>query len=87
MRILLDESLPHDLAPLIDGHIVSTVRGQGWSGIKNGKLLALAATSFDAFVSADRNLEFHEYKRKRPTKNVQALLDHIGTSGDPIFWG
>ena len=35
----------------------------------------------------DRNLKFHEYKRKRPTKNVQALLDHIETSGDPIFWG
>lgn len=35
----------------------------------------------------DRNLKFHEYKRERPTKNVQALLDHIGSSGDPIFWG
>ena len=28
-----------------------------------------------------------EYKRKRPTKDIQALLDHIETSGDPIFWG
>jgi len=35
----------------------------------------------------DRNLKFHEYKRKRPTKNVQVLLDYIETSGDPIFWG
>ena len=35
----------------------------------------------------DRNLKFHGYKRKRPTKNVQALLHHIETSGDPIFWG
>ena len=35
----------------------------------------------------DHNLKFHEYKRKRPTKNVQVLLDHIGTSGDPMFWG
>jgi len=35
----------------------------------------------------DRNLKFHEYKRKRSTKSVQALLDHIGASGDPIFWG
>lgn len=35
----------------------------------------------------DRHLKFHEYKRKRPTKNGQALLDHIGTSGDPIFLG
>ena len=31
--------------------------------------------------------QLHEYKRKRPPKNVQALLDHIETSGDPIFWG
>jgi hypothetical protein len=35
----------------------------------------------------DRHLKFHEYKRKRPTKNVQELLDYIETSGDPIFWG
>ena len=36
---------------------------------------------------SDRNLKFHEYKRKRPTTNIQALLDYIETSGDPIFWG
>jgi hypothetical protein len=35
----------------------------------------------------DRHLKFHEYTRKRPTKHIQALLDHIETSGDPIFWG
>lgn len=35
----------------------------------------------------DRHLKFHEYKRKRPTKNIQALLDYIEDSGDPIFWG
>ena len=29
----------------------------------------------------DRHLKFHEYERKRPTGNVQALLDHIETSG------
>ena len=45
------------------------------------------ATGLWAIYWRDRNLKFHEYKRKRPTKNVQALLDHIETSGDPIFWG
>ena len=35
----------------------------------------------------DRNLNFHEYDRKLPSKNVQALLDYIAESGDPIFWG
>lgn len=34
--------------------------GRGWSSLENGKLLALAATSFDLFLTADRNLEFQE---------------------------
>ena len=41
-------------------------------------------------VEADvshRHVKLHAYKRKRPTKNVQALLDHIETGGDPTFWG
>jgi predicted nuclease of predicted toxin-antitoxin system len=60
MRILLDESLPRGLAALIVGHSVSTVRVEGWAGVKNGKLLALAATRFDVFLTADRNLEFQQ---------------------------
>lgn len=35
----------------------------------------------------DRNLRFHEYDRKRPTRNVQSLLDHVDSRTDPIFWG
>jgi predicted nuclease of predicted toxin-antitoxin system len=66
MRILLDESLPHDLASLILGHEVSTVRHEGWASAKNGKLLALAATKFDAFITADRNLEFQQNLAKLP---------------------
>ena len=60
MRILLDESLPKDIAPLIAGHEVTTVRAAGWSGVKNGRLLALAATKFDLFLTADRNLEHQQ---------------------------
>jgi predicted nuclease of predicted toxin-antitoxin system len=60
MRILLDESLPYDLARLILDHQVSTVRHEGWSSVKNGKLLALAATKFDVFITADQNLEFQQ---------------------------
>jgi len=30
----------------------------GWPTIKNGELLALAARSFDVFVTVDRNLSF-----------------------------
>jgi Domain of unknown function (DUF5615) len=60
MRILLDESLPKDLAPLITGHEVTTVSAAGWSSIKNGRLLALAATRYGVFLTADRNLEYQQ---------------------------
>ena len=73
MRILLDESLPHDLAALIPGHEVSTVRDEGWTSVKNGKLLALAATRFDVFITADRNLEFQQNLAKLPVAVVVLL--------------
>lgn len=61
MRVLLDESLPRPLAPEITGHEVFTVRQMGWAGVHNGELLLRAAAAgFDAFVTADRNLEFQQ---------------------------
>lgn len=32
----------------------------GWSGVKNGRLLALAATQFDAFITVDKNMPFQQ---------------------------
>jgi predicted nuclease of predicted toxin-antitoxin system len=60
MRILLDEDLPRRLGALLNGHEVSTVQRCGWSGVKNGKLLALAATQFEVFLTMDGNLEFQQ---------------------------
>jgi hypothetical protein len=47
---------------------------------------ATAAKHLWAIYWRDRHLKFHEYKRKRPAKNVQVLLNHTETGGDPIFW-
>lgn len=66
IRILPDESLPHDLVALIPSHEVSTVGDEGWKSVKNGKLLSLAATKFDVFVTADRNLEFQQNLARLP---------------------
>jgi predicted nuclease of predicted toxin-antitoxin system len=78
MRILLDESLPHDLAALIAGHDVSTVRDEGWASVKNGQLLALAATKFEAFITADRNLEFQQNLAKLPIAVVVLVARKVG---------
>ena len=60
MRILLDEDLPRRLGSLLVGHETTTVQRAGWPGIKNGKLLALAGTKFDLFLTMDSGLEFQQ---------------------------
>lgn len=58
-----------------------------WTRFPIARLRYTATTGLWTLYWRDRNLKFHEYTRKRPTKNVQGLLDHIADSGDPIFWG
>ena len=60
MRILLDESLPRRLRLFLTGHEVQTVQEMGWSGSTNGELMNLAQESFDAFITADQNLEYQQ---------------------------
>ena len=60
MRLLLDECVPARLRKTLPSHEVSTVGLEGWSGIKNGKLLALAAAGFDALVTVDKNLPYQQ---------------------------
>ena len=60
MRILLDESVPERLGDLLSPHQCSSVRRQHWAGLKNGKLLAVAAEHFDVLLTADKNMEFQQ---------------------------
>ena len=61
MRVLLDENLPLEFAAEIVGFPVVTVRGLGWSGVKNGALIRLAAPVCDVFVTMDRNLPYQQH--------------------------
>lgn len=62
MKIILDESTPQKLRLLIDNrHIVVTTWFQGWSGLKNGALLAAAEEAgFDLFITADQELNYQQ---------------------------
>jgi predicted nuclease of predicted toxin-antitoxin system len=61
VRVLLDEQLPRQLAPLLTGHDVRTVQQQSWAGLKNGQLLdAAEAAGFTVLVTGDRNLQFQQ---------------------------
>ena len=61
MRILIDECLNWRLGRALTGHYAVSAQRIGWSGIKNGQLLALAEQhQFDALLTGDRNLSLQQ---------------------------
>lgn len=78
-------------ADVSDRHVDIVEVRPPWNGVGERTRFPIArlrytkSTGLWAIYWRDRNLKFHEYKRKRPAKNVKALLDHIGTGGDPTL--
>lgn len=65
MRVLVDESLPVELASELPFEATSTVRAQDWLGLRNGVLLrAAVAAGFTVIVTADTNLKHQQNLRK-----------------------
>lgn len=61
MRILLDECVPRALRRSLPGHMVRTIREMGWSGKRNGELLALMfASNFEVLLTVDQNLRHQQ---------------------------
>lgn len=57
MKILLDECVTKHLKRHLPEFEVATVREMQWSGIKNGRLMALCAENgFDVLLTIDKNL-------------------------------
>ena len=60
MRVLLDECVPRACATTLSATVTRQFAKMGWAGVKNGQLLRLAATEFDALLTVDRNLEYQQ---------------------------
>lgn len=61
MRILLDESLPRQLASEFGDHEFTTVVQRGWAGLRNGELLRRAvAAGFGVLLTGDRNIQYQQ---------------------------
>jgi hypothetical protein len=59
IRVLLDENLPRKLKWPLEAEAL-TVPERGWGGIKNGRLLRLAAAEFDALLTMDGGIEHQQ---------------------------
>lgn len=67
MRILLDECVTKRLKPHLPLHEVATVTEKGWSGLKNGQLMTVAAgEGFDVLLTIDKNLQHQQNVGKFP---------------------
>jgi predicted nuclease of predicted toxin-antitoxin system len=61
VKVLFDEGTPVPLRQALVKHIVETAQERGWSGLKNGELIAAAeAAGFEVFVTTDQNLKYQQ---------------------------
>lgn len=87
MNILLDECTPRVVKKRLPKLNIQTVQEMGWSGLKNGELLAAAEGQFDVFVTTDKNLRYQQNLQGRrlavlllPSNQVpivERLITHI----------
>jgi hypothetical protein len=73
MKILIDENLPRRLVAHLEGHECRTVVQCGWSGKKNGDLLAVADPLFDVLLTLDKNLP---YQQNLDSVRIAVLILH-----------
>lgn len=61
MKVLLDEDAPRYLKRELAEHDVSTAAENGWSGIRNGVLIQMAADAgFEILLTCDRNIQHQQ---------------------------
>ena len=60
MTILLDESVPRVVKIRLPKFSIATVQEMGWTGMKNGELLAAASQQFTVLITADKNLRYQQ---------------------------
>lgn len=64
--MLFDHGTPAPLRHALGGHEVVTAYERGWSGLKNGELIAAAeAERFDVLVTTDKNLRYQQNLKRR----------------------
>jgi hypothetical protein len=65
MKILLDECITKRVEGLLTEFDVYTVSEMGFSGMKNGNLLAIAESSgFDILLTIDKNIDHQQNIKK-----------------------
>jgi hypothetical protein len=61
MKVLFDVNMPRPLRKDLSGHEVITAQSMNWAELENGELIdAAEKAGFNAFVTADKNLQYQQ---------------------------
>ncbi len=77
MKVLLDECTPRILKRLLSSFDIVTVQELGWTGIKNGELLARAEEQFDVLVTTDKNLRYQQNLSSRRLAIIELPTNQV----------
>ena len=77
MKILFDHCVPKRLRSHFSGHEIGTTQEKGWSGFKNGELLAAAGEEFEVFLTVDKNIRHQQNLKNLP---VAILVVHAANN-------
>lgn len=75
----MDECVPLKLVECLKSHTFTTALEKGWGSFQNGRLLALAESEFDLFLTADRNLEYQQNLKGRRIAVLLLSTNHWPT--------
>ena len=60
-RLLIDENVPRQLAPLFEDTFATTViHDSPWAGAKNGELIRAVTGEIDVLLTCDQNIRYHQ---------------------------
>ncbi len=79
MKVLVDECVPLKLVRMLSGHQFTTAQRKGWGSFKNGRLLSMAESEFDLFITCDRNLEYQQNLKGRKIAILFLSTNHWPT--------
>jgi hypothetical protein len=66
MRILFDQGTPVPLRQHLTNHLVDTAFERGWSTLRNGELLDIAAHErYDLVITTDQNWRYQQHLAAR----------------------
>lgn len=77
-KIILDENLPVPLRLRLQEFDVVTIQYLGWSGIRNGDLIAKIDGNFDILITGDKNLRYQQNIAVRKIAIIELPFTRLG---------